>query len=150
MRSEYTKHHESNTIWYCTLVNRWVLGQGRRLELLIMTPASIDARPLPADLTDAHLEVARAMRETFNQTELLQQPSQIRTNDAVLFRDLKQQMRGTNCQVSYQRFWVRLELARRTMDSLYGLGGSRFACAIAESRRHEISQHETRAEALLG
>lgn len=149
MRTEYTKHNESSTIWYCTLVNRWVVGQGRRTELLLITPETIDARPLPKHITDPSRAVAYAMREAFHAVDLPQQPTQIRTNDVALFRDLKQHMRGTECKIGYQRFWVRLELGRRTMDTLYGLGGSHYICSIAETRRLEISQHETHTEALL-
>lgn len=148
-RGEYTKHTTTRTIWYCSILERWIVGQGRRLELLVVTPDSIECRPLPPGPQDDYRHIGRALREAYNDLDLIQRPVEVRTNDLALYDHLKQHMRGVACQARYQRYWVRLEAARRHVDWMYGYGGARFKCGAAERRRLEVAQHETRVEALL-
>ncbi len=142
MSVEYTKHQVTKTIWYCTLVRRWVPGRGRRLELLVVTPEGVECKPLPADVDDAHNAVGKAIREAYNQLDLVRRPIEIRSNDAALARDLTLHLRGVDCIARHQKYWVKLEMARRLVDVMSGPCRSRFDCEIAEERRHQIAKNE--------
>ena len=144
MRGKYTKNEASKTIWYCTLIHRWIPGKGRRVELLVVTPDSVDSRPLEG-IEDIPLTVAKVMRQAYNQLDLFQRPVEIRTNDQQLARDLTIHLRGVECQARYQTYWVRLEIARRAMNTMYGLGSSSYLCDAAESRRRFIAARESEA-----
>jgi len=141
MSVEYTKHHVTKTIWYCTLVRRWTPGKGRRLELMIVTPESVECKPLP-HLDDLHDAVARAIREAYSRLDLVHQPVEIRSNDTALSRTLTLHLRGVECIARHQRYWVKLEMARRMTDVMNGPCRSRFDCDFAEERRQQIAQNE--------
>lgn len=141
MRGSYTKTEATHTIWYVTLLERFTPGFGHRLELLFVTPNSIQSKPLP-EVEDAHIAVAKAIREAYNELDLFQQPTEVRTNDAVLARDLVLHLRGVECTARYQKYWVRLEIARRTSDVFCGPCRSVFACETAKRRSSEIAKYE--------
>ncbi len=142
MSVEYTKHVVTKTIWYCTLVRRWTPGRGQRLELLIVTPETVECKPLPANVDDPHGAVGRAIRETYNQLDLIRRPIEVRSNDLALSRDLTLHLRGVDCVARYQKYWVKLEMARRLVDGTIGPCRSYFACESAEERRREIAKNE--------
>ena len=142
MSVEYTKHVVAKTIWYCTLVRRWTPGRGQRLELLIVTPESVECKALPVDVEDPHDAVGRAVREAYNQLDLIRRPIEIRSNDIRLSRDLTLHLRGVDCVARHQKYWVKLEMARRLVDTMSGPCRSYFDCESAEKRRKEIAKHE--------
>ncbi|MEZ4458276.1 MAG: hypothetical protein R3E66_00845 [bacterium] len=142
MRGKYTKNEASKTIWYCTLVQRWIPGKGKRIELLVVTPDSVDSQPITG-IDDIPLTVAKVMREAYNELDLFQRPVEIRTNDSRLAPDLTTHLRGVECEARYQAYWVRLEIAKRAMDTMYGLGGSTYLCDVAEQRRKAIGARDS-------
>ena len=118
-------------------------GKGRRLELLVVTPDSVECKPIQQSDKEVHDAVAKAIREAYSELDLVRQPVEIRSNDAALSRHLTLHLRGVEYMARHQSYWVKLEMARRLTDVVNGPCRSQFDCNIAEHRRQKIASERT-------